>query len=83
MGRDMAAELAILLAMTPEERKVHFLQEKVDSELYWLDETIKECRPDKLFNQRGDVTKIREQRRVVQRWQTRLNAAKAKLSGSG
>jgi hypothetical protein len=79
MVRDYKKELAMLEAMSPEERKVHFLQDAVDSELYWLDETITEHRPDRLYGQKGDMAKIREQRKVVQKWQAKLNAAKAKL----
>lgn len=81
--RDYSQELAILLAMSPEERKVHFLEEKVESELYWLDQIVAEHRPDRVYNHRGDVEKIRQQRRVVQRWQKRLSEAKRKLNENG
>lgn len=83
MSRDYSQELKMLLAMTPEERSVHFLQEKVDSELFWLEETIKDYRPDRMLGVRGDIGKIREQRRLVQAWQKKLNAAKAKLEKNG
>lgn len=74
---DYDSQLAILLAMSDAERSVYCLQEKVDSEQYWLEVMLAEWR-----ERARPIQQIREQRKRVQLWRTRLNAAKAKLAKS-
>lgn len=73
--RDYKLEYEILMAMTPEERKVHFLTEMVESQQYWLEEMLTDWRDERSVT----MKEVRQQRKDVQKWAKRLNAAKQKL----
>lgn len=61
--------LTFLEEMSPTERRVHFLKEKVASENYWLQQMLEEWKADRSHG----MVKVREQRKRVQLWTSRLN----------
>ena len=73
---DYTAQYELLMAMSPEERRVHFLSDKVDTEQYWLEHMLIDWRDERAVS----MGEIREQRKRVQEWQKKLNEAKQKQS---
>ena len=71
-------QLEMLEAMSKTERKVYLLTEAVASERYWLDKMLQEWKADRSYS----LSEIKEQRKKVQTWQKRLNAAKQMQSES-
>jgi len=61
--------LTFLEEMSPAERKVHFLEGMVASEQYWLQQMLGEWKVDRSHG----MGKVREQRKRVQLWTSRLN----------
>lgn len=78
MSRDVRSELEVLQAMQPQDRKVYLLTSKVNSEQYWLQDMLRGWKESREYTMQD----IRTQRKGVQRWQKRLNEAKAKLRRS-
>lgn len=72
--RDYTTELSLLLSILESERKVLLLQEKVESEQFWLAVMLDDWKHDRSYS----LSQIREQRKMVQLWTKRLSEAKAK-----
>lgn len=73
-GSETKVRLDMLLSMSPEERKVFFLTEKVESERYYHDELLSEYKTD-----RTKIQQARHQRKRVQLWAKRLDEARQML----
>lgn len=67
-----------LLSLKPEERKVFLLNEKVESEQYWVQYMTEGFKQDRSYT----MQEIRTQRKGVQQWVKRLNVARKTLRKS-